>query len=139
MDKLSPAARSENMRRIKSKNMKPEMLVRSLVHKLGYRFRLHKRDLPGKPDLVFASRKKVIFVHGCFWHGHDIGCPDSRPPKSNQVYWSPKLKRNKDRDRANEAALIQAGWTVLTVWECDLIHIAAVVTRLRKFLRPSGT
>jgi DNA mismatch endonuclease (patch repair protein) len=139
MDKLSPAARSENMRRIKSKDMKPERLVRSLVHKLGYRFRLHRRDLPGKPDLVFASRKKVIFVHGCFWHSHEIGCPDARLPKSNQDYWSLKLKRNKDRDRANEEALIQAGWRVLTIWDCELSNVAVIVTRLRKFLGMSQT
>ena len=122
------------MRRIRSKNMKPEMLVRSLVHKMGYRFRLHKRDLPGKPDLVFASRKKVIFVHGCFWHGHDIGCPDARQPKSNQSYWSPKLRTNKERDARNETALQEAGWKVLTLWECELGNQAALGKRLKAFL-----
>lgn len=134
MDKLSPEARSENMRRIKSKNMKPEILVRSAVHRMGYRFRLHKRNLPGKPDLVFVSRKKVIFVHGCFWHGHEIGCPDARLPKSNQGYWAPKLKRNKERDAHNEAALKTEGWKVLTIWECELKEPALLLHRLSKFL-----
>lgn len=134
MDKLSRKARSENMRRIKSKGMKPEMLVRSLVHRLGYRFRLHKRDLPGKPDLVFASRKKVIFVHGCFWHSHEIGCPDARLPKSNQNYWAPKLARNRERDKRNEASLKMSGWDVLTIWECELSGSEKIARRVRKFL-----
>ncbi len=135
MDKLTKERRSENMRRIKSKNMKPEMLVRSLVHRLGFRFRLHKRELPGKPDLVFASQKKVIFVHGCFWHGHEIGCPDARLPKSNQDYWLPKLKRNRERDTQNEAALNGIGWKVLTVWECELKDSPSLRRRLQIFLK----
>src|SRR5687768_16524426 len=99
MDKLSQAERSENMRRIRSRNMKPELIVRSVAHRLGYRFRLHRKDLPGKPDLVFVSRRKVIFVHGCFWHQH-AGCIDSRLPKTNAAYWHPKLMRNVERDAA---------------------------------------
>src|SRR5436853_1617813 len=119
-DKLSPEHRSENMRRIKSKGMKPEMLVRRMVHSMGYRYRLHKKDLPGKPDLVFGQRKKAIFVHGCFWHGHDAeSCPDRRTPKSNVSYWSPKLARNRERDAEHVQALESAGWKVLTIWECD--------------------
>ena len=119
-DKLSREQRSENMRRIKSTGMKPEMLVRRLVHSMGYRYRLHRKDLPGKPDLVFGLRKKVIFVHGCFWHGHDAeGCPDRRTPKSNVSYWSPKLARNKARDAERVVALEKAGWKVLTIWECE--------------------
>lgn len=134
MDKLTAEARSENMRRIKSKGMKPEMLVRSLVHNMGYRYRLHKAGLPGKPDLVFGPRKKVIFVHGCFWHGHSIGCPDAREPKSNQSYWSQKLQRNKERDARNEATLEADGIGVLTLWECELKDRAAVAKRIRRFL-----
>lgn len=134
MDKLTKEARSENMRRIKSKGMKPELMVRSLVHKMGYRFRLHRKDLPGKPDLVFGPKKKVIFVHGCFWHGHGIGCPDARQPKSNQTYWSPKLLRNKERDASHVAALEQGGWKVLTLWECELKEQDKVRERIRRFL-----
>jgi DNA mismatch endonuclease (patch repair protein) len=97
MDILTPERRSSNMRAIRSKDMQPELMVRRLVHKLGYRFRLHRKDLPGKPDLVFASRRKVIFVHGCFWHSHD--CKAAHIPKSNAEYWEPKLERNRVRDR----------------------------------------
>src|SRR5450631_804879 len=110
-DKLTPERRSENMRRIKSKGMKPEMAVRRLVHRLGYRYRLHRKDLPGKPDLVFGPKRKVLFVHGCFWHGHELeGCADARRPKSNTGYWNPKLKSNKMRDASNVASLKAAGW-----------------------------
>jgi len=95
------------MRAIRSKDMRPELAVRSLVHKMGYRYRLHKKDLPGKPDLVFASRRKVIFVHGCFWHSHH-GCNAAHVPKSNQDYWGPKLRRNQSRDRRNIKNLVIA-------------------------------
>src|SRR5271169_3299049 len=100
--------RSANMRAIRSKDMRPELAVRSLVHKLGYRFRLHRKDLPGKPDLVFVTRRKVIFVHGCFWHSHQ-GCKTAHVPKSNVDYWGPKLERNRMRDQMNSEALIAAG------------------------------
>jgi DNA mismatch endonuclease (patch repair protein) len=127
------------MRQIRSKGMKPEMLVRTVAHRLGYRYRLHRRDMPGKPDLVFGPRKKVIFVHGCFWHSH--GHPDCidgrRQPKSNLEYWLPKLARNKERDATNEAALIKLGWTILTVWECETRNIDALRIRLQGFLQPS--
>src|SRR6516225_655341 len=96
-DKLSPERRSQNMRRITSKNSRPETIVRKLTHGLGFRFRLHRRDLPGKPDLVFGPRKKVIFVHGCFWHGHDCA-RGARMPKANAVYWRTKIARNRSRD-----------------------------------------
>jgi DNA mismatch endonuclease, patch repair protein len=133
-DKLSGEQRSENMRRIKSTGMKPEMLVRRLVHSMGYRYRLHRKDLPGKPDLVFGPRKKVIFVHGCFWHGHDAeGCPDRRTPKSNVSYWSPKLARNKSRDAERVIALEKAGWKVLTIWECETRYDLS--RRIRRFLK----
>src|SRR5258708_32237927 len=120
MDRLTPESRSENMRRIKGKNTKPEMAVRRLVCSLGYRYRLHRKDLPGKPDLVFGTKRKVIFVHGCFWHGHERdGCLDGRWPKSNAAYWHPKLARNKERDAERLTALKKMGWRVLTIWECE--------------------
>ena len=134
MDKLSPNARSENMRRIKSKGMKPEMVVRRLVHKSGYRYRLHRRDLPGKPDLVFSSKKKAIFVHGCFWHQHSA-CPEGRVPGSNQDYWKAKLERNVARDAAQIAKLTAEGWSVLVIWECQTKDIQGAEKLLRRFLR----
>jgi len=119
-DKISKERRSENMRRIQSKDMKPEMVIRRLVHGMGYRYRLHRTDLPGKPDLVFPSRKKVIFVHGCFWHQHgDPDCKIARRPKSNLDYWNPKLDRNVKRDTSNQAELQEMGWDHLIVWECQ--------------------
>lgn len=135
MDKLTPERRSENMRRIKSKGMKPEMAVRRLVHGLGYRYRLHRKELPGKPDLVFGPRRKVIFVHGCFWHGHaHDGCLDGRRPKSNTDYWNEKLARNKKRDADRVAALKAAGWGVLTIWECETRDLRRIEKRVRRFL-----
>jgi DNA mismatch endonuclease, patch repair protein len=133
MDKLTPERRSENMRRIKSKDMKPELLIRKLAHGLGYRFRLHRRDLPGKPDLVFPGRKKVILVHGCFWHQH-TECREGRMPGSNKDYWNPKLKRNVERDADNLEKLHESGWQTLTVWECETKNIDALKKRLSKFL-----
>jgi len=133
MDKLSVKRRSENMRRIRSVGMKPEMLVRQLTHRLGYRFRLHRKDLPGKPDLVFVSRRKVVFVHGCFWHQHR-GCREGRFPRSNRPYWKPKLTRNVKRDAAARGQLARAGWRVLVIWECETKELAHVQKRLRKFL-----
>jgi DNA mismatch endonuclease (patch repair protein) len=124
--------RSANMRAIRSKDMQPELKVRSLAHRLGYRFRLHRKDLPGKPDLVFASRRKVVFVHGCFWHSH--GCKAAHIPKSHQEYWGPKLERNKTRDAKNIEALQAAGWRSLAVWECETRDENALEKRLRKFL-----
>jgi DNA mismatch endonuclease (patch repair protein) len=124
------------MRRIKSGDTKPEMLVRRLAHKLGYRYRLHRKDLPGKPDLVFAPRKKVIFVHGCFWHGHNReGCLDARRPKSNTGYWNPKLTRNKERDAERLAALQADGWEALVIWDCETADVELLQARLRKFLK----
>ena len=124
--------RSENMRAIHSKDTLPEMAVRSLVHKLGYRFRLHRKDLPGKPDLVFPVRHKVIFVHGCFWHSH--ACKTGLIPKSNQDFWLPKLQRNKARDRKNLEALTQQGWDALVIWQCELNNLSTVAQRVKRFL-----
>jgi DNA mismatch endonuclease, patch repair protein len=121
------------MRAIRSKGMKPELAVRRLVHKLGYRYRLHRTDLPVTPDLVFVSRRKVIFVHGCFWHAH--GCKQSHVPKSNVEYWAPKLRRNRKRDAKNLKALTAQGWRSLVIWECEIKDENAVARRLKAFLR----
>jgi DNA mismatch endonuclease (patch repair protein) len=129
--------RSENMRAIRSKDTLPEMAVRSLVHRLGYRFRLHRQDLPGKPDLAFPARRKVIFVHGCFWHCH--ACKAGLIPKSNRDFWLPKLRKNKARDRKNLKALTQLGWDALVIWQCELKDIIAVRLRLKRFLGRKGS
>src|SRR5258706_9190625 len=134
MDKLTPQERSENMRRIRSKGTKPELAVRSLVHQLGYRYRLHDKNLPGKPDLVFSSRRKIIFVHGCFWHQHTPACK-AITPKSNKTFWKTKLSRNVARDLRHLESLSQLGWKVLTVWECELSDKTVLTKRLVRFLR----
>lgn len=135
MDKITRERRSANMRKIASKGMKPELFVRRLAHRLGYRFRLHRADLPGKPDLVFPRRKKVIFVHGCFWHQHEaLACKMAHTPRSNTEYWGPKLSRNVERDALAQAALAASGWSVLTLWECELKDASAVEQRLTAFL-----
>ncbi len=134
MDKISPERRSANMSAIHSSDTKPELLVRRLVHRSGYRFRLHRKDLPGKPDLVFPGRKAVIFVHGCFWHMH--GCSAVRVPKSNTDYWMPKLMRNRERDVKNVQALTEMGWRVLTVWDCETADLKTLEDRLKRFLDP---
>jgi DNA mismatch endonuclease (patch repair protein) len=127
-------SRSENMRRITSRNTRPELVVRRLLRALGYRgYRLHRPDLPGRPDIAFIGRKKAVLVHGCFWHGH--GCPEgARRPKSNQSYWGAKISRNRERDRECQQALKRLGWKVFTVWECDLKRAERLAARLRKFL-----
>ena len=138
-DKLTPERRSANMAAIRAKGMKPEMAVRRLVHAMGYRYRLHRKDLPGKPDLVFGPRRKVIFVHGCFWHRHkDPDCKIARLPKSRLDYWLPKLERNVARDAAAREALEAAGWDVFEVWECQIKRgdLNALADRLRDFLGP---
>jgi DNA mismatch endonuclease (patch repair protein) len=126
--------RSANMRAIRSKDMRPQLAVRHLVHEMGYRYRLHKEDLPGRPDLVFASRRKVIFVHGCFWHAHK-GCRIAHVPKSNFAYWGPKLERNQARDAKNIEKLTADGWKSLVVWECEIKAQEALKKRLLGFLR----
>jgi DNA mismatch endonuclease (patch repair protein) len=107
------------MRSIRSKNTTPELMARRLIHSMGYRYQLHARDLPGKPDIVFAKYKAVIFVHGCFWHLHSK-CREGRIPSSNVSYWSPKLQRNVDRDIENQKTLRKTGWRILVLWECEL-------------------
>ncbi len=135
MDKLTPDARSENMRRIRGKGMKPEIAVRKTVYQLGYRYRLHASDLPGKPDLVFRSGKKAIFVHGCFWHTHESNqCGIAHMPKSNIKYWKAKLSRNKERDQKNLLALKKQGWKTLVIWECQIKKTPLLVKRIVAFM-----
>ncbi len=127
--------RSRTMRAVKEKDTGPEWTVRRLLHKAGYRYRLHRKDLPGKPDLVFPVRRKVIFVHGCFWHGHDCK-RGSRQPKRNADYWSRKISGNRRRDAQHLAVLEGDGWLVLTLWECQIRDTATLLLRLRRFLGP---
>ena len=131
-DRISPKQRSRIMARIGNVDTQPEMRVRRLVHRLGYRYRLHRRDLPGTPDLVFPVRRKIIFVHGCFWHQHD--CPRGSRPASNQDFWNRKLDKNVLRDQANTAELEGIGWTVLVVWECETKNLENLAQRLESFL-----
>ncbi len=121
------------MSRVRGKNTKPEMAVRRLIHGMGYRYRLHAADLPGRPDLVFRKRKKVIFVHGCFWHRHP-GCKLTRTPKSRVQFWRNKLEANHERDLRNQEKLRADGWKVLVVWECEIGETEALKTRVRVFL-----
>jgi DNA mismatch endonuclease, patch repair protein len=137
MNAISAETRSDMMRSVQSKNTEPEMLVRRHLHKLGYRYLLHDKRLPGRPDLVFPSRKKVIFVHGCFWHQHG-GCRHGHAPKSRLEYWLPKLRRNVLRDETARIELMQLGWSSLVVWECELEDMSAVGTRLTDFLNDSS-
>jgi DNA mismatch endonuclease (patch repair protein) len=122
MDTLTQAQRSERMRLIRSKNTAPELILRQTLSSLGYRYRLHVGGLPGRPDIVFRSRRKVIFVHGCFWHQHP-GCKSARVPKSRKSYWIPKLRRNQQRDREHLLRLNENGWKALIVWECQIRHL----------------
>ncbi len=136
-DTVAPERRSQIMSNIRSTGMKPEMTVRRLLHGLGYRYRLHQRNLPGKPDLVFASRRKVIFVHGCFWHQHpDPSCPIARLPKSNREYWGPKLQRNAARDVQIQNELRSLGWSVLVIWECEVRSRSGFLEKATGFLGP---
>jgi DNA mismatch endonuclease (patch repair protein) len=133
MDRFSPKLRSKVMSRIKGKNTKPELIVRRFLHRLGYRYTLHRKELPGTPDLVFPARRKVILVHGCFWHHHNA-CKDGRVPKSRVDYWSLKLRRNVERDRGSVRRLRRLGWRVLTVWECETDNLDLLSMRLLRFL-----
>lgn len=136
MDRISPSQRSANMAKIKGRDTKPELIVRRLVHGMGYRYRLHRQDLPGKPDLVFESRKAVIFVHGCFWHRHgDPRCKNSSLPKTRTAFWEEKLRLNVARDHANQKALTLLGYRILTLWECELKNKKALVETIEEFLR----
>ena len=121
------------MQAVRSKNTRPELLVRRLLHANGYRYRLHSKKLPGCPDLVFPGRKKVLFIHGCWWHGHDC-LRGSRVPKTNVVYWTKKVIRNRKRDADSRKQLEEQGWKVLAVWECELNDESLVLMQLARFL-----
>ncbi|MFB2567266.1 very short patch repair endonuclease [Rhizobium sp. IMFF44] len=134
----SPSAqRSRNMSLIRSKDTGPELRVRKLVHAMGFRYRLHRKDLPGKPDMVFGPRRRVILIHGCYWHAHlryEPSCKRARPAKTNVEYWGPKLERNMARDQSNLRKLQDIGWQVLVLWECELKDDETLSARIRSFL-----
>ena len=135
MDTLSPKERSTRMGLVRSKDTGPEKLVRRIVWRLGFRYRLHVRSIPGTPDLVFRKQHKLIFIHGCFWHRHQSKrCKLARMPKSRINFWAPKLEANRRRDQKIRRDLAKAGWKVLTVWECELADVEKVQQRLRSFL-----
>lgn len=133
MDILAPEQRSRLMSRIRGKDTRPELRVRQVTYALGFRFRLHRRDLPGSPDLVFASRRKAIFVHGCYWHRH-AGCRYAYSPKSNAEFWQAKFAANVARDQIATNALRELGWQVLVIWECETRNAEALQSRLADFL-----
>src|SRR5580704_5522506 len=129
---MSPDARSALMSRIRGRNTKPELAVRSLLHKMGFRFRLHDRSLPGCPDVVFGRRKSVIFVHGCFWHRHN--CGKAYLPKTRRAFWRKKFLGNVTRDKRNLLKLKAEGWKTMVIWECEIRHSSHLVKRLLRFL-----
>ena len=133
MDHLSPEERSKNMGRIHSKNTKPEIRVRSILHRQGYRYRIHVKELPGKPDLYFPKYKLVVFVQGCFWHQHE-NCKRSNIPKSNKDYWITKLNRNVERDRENKKKLEELGLSVLYIWECETKDPESIIKTFKGFI-----
>ena len=134
-DTVSKEQRSRIMSRIPQRDTKPEWTTRRLLHRMGYRYRLHCRDLPGKPDIVFKRKRKVIFVHGCFWHRHDSEkCRSSGAPKSNTEYWATKFRRNVARDQLNRRSLEEQGWEVLVVWECETKELELLPDRMMRFL-----
>ena len=129
MDSLSPEHRSWNMSRIRGSDTSPERLVRSLLHRMGYRFRLHQRNLPARPDVVLAGRRTVILVHGCYWHRH-AGCRFAYTPKTNREFWEAKFEENVARDTRQRRELYDLGWTVITVWECETKELTTLAERL---------
>lgn len=132
-DTVDAQTRSRIMAAVRQRNTTAELKVRSALHRAGKRFRLHRKGLPGTPDIVFPSRKVAVFVHGCFWHGH--GCKRSRPPSSNQSYWLPKIKENKERDRRKVEELESLGWHPIIVWECEIdVGVALILTELSHYL-----
>lgn len=134
MDRLDKSRRSWNMGRIRGRDTSPEVAVRSMLHRAGYRFRLHVKTLPGKPDIVLRSRNTVIFVHGCFWHRHE-GCKQCYTPKSNIEFWETKFAGNVQRDKKNTCALKTAGWRVIIVWECELSTPTKLEAKLKRLLQ----
>lgn len=133
MDTISKDSRSALMSRIRSKNTRPELAVRSILHSLGFRFRLHSKDLPGHPDIVLPKHRKIILVQGCFWHGHS--CRLASRPKSNQEYWSHKIASNQERDRRTRTELEAAGWSVLELWECEIRAGTTLIQRISEFMQ----
>lgn len=133
MDKLTPSARSALMARVRSKDTSPELLVRSMLHGMGFRFRLHRKDLPGSPDIVLPGRRKVVWVHGCFWHRHP-GCKYASIPKSNHRFWDDKFKNNVRRDRSHQSRVEELGWEPLVVWQCELQDPEKLARKLARFL-----
>lgn len=137
MDRLTPQQRSRNMSRIRARDTAPELAVRQFLHRVGYRYRLHAAALPGRPDLVFPARRKVIFVHGCFWHQHS-GCPRAFRPASRQQFWQDKFRATRERDARVTADLAKHGWQAFVVWECETRQPAQIAARIGKFLGPVG-
>jgi len=133
VDVFPKEKRSQIMANIKGKNTKPEIIVRSILHKAGYRFRLHRRDLPGNPDIVLPKFKKAIFVHGCFWHGHK-NCKRAKRPETKKNFWNEKLSKNIERDRKKQKELKKLGWHALVVWQCEIKDKDSVLNKLRNFL-----
>jgi DNA mismatch endonuclease, patch repair protein len=131
--RLSPEARLRVMRSIRKTDTSPEIAVRRIIHRLGFRYRLHVRELPGTPDIVLPRARKIVLVHGCFWHQH-AGCPLARLPRGRPEYWLPKLARNRQRDQASEKALAALGWRVLVIWECQIRKTEQLRENLKSFL-----
>lgn len=138
VDSITSEQRSRNMSQIRSRDTTPEVIVRSILHKAGLRFRLHRKELPGKPDIVLRKHRAVIFVHGCFWHRHP-GCKRCTTPKTNPAYWLPKLQRNADRDKEHIADLKKLGWRVRVVWECELKNRPKLTRNLQTYLRKGAS
>ncbi len=137
-DTLTQEERSERMRRVKGRDTKPELLIRRLLHRNGFRYRLQAKELPGTPDIVFRRQHKAIFIHGCFWHRHS-NCKLARIPKSRTEFWTDKLESNRLRDAKNQEHLRQLGWDFEIVWECEMSDLGKVLERLRKFLKNQET
>lgn len=137
VDRLDRVARSLLMGRVKRTGTKAELIVRSIAHRLGYRFRCDRGDLPGRPDIVFPGRRAVVFVHGCFWHRHE-GCRRTTTPKTNEAFWAAKFARNVVRDRESLRSLSGLGWRTLVIWECEIRHREEVASRLKALLGPAS-
>ncbi len=133
MDTVSKQKRSEVMSKVRAKNTKPELKVRKALYQMGYRFRLHRKDLPGKPDICLPKHKTVILVHGCFWHGHN-NCKNARVPKSNMPYWTAKLNSNIARDKTHKHNLMKLGWRVIVLWECELKDVQKLERKIKRLL-----
>jgi DNA mismatch endonuclease (patch repair protein) len=134
-DTRTPDQRRRIMQSVGTKHTGPELKVRRALHALGFRFRLHRRDLPGSPDIVLPKWRTAIFVHGCFWHGH--GCAKGRPPKSNPDYWLPKIEANRERDRRNESRLREGKWKVLTIWQCQIVGDGTIAEQIKSAITAS--